>query len=159
MRSERIPAFTLSSLPVCVPYFLSGFSSAAFCFQQPAHSLLPLFYHGILYYRLQCRGNGEAAKWDGCDDLGHPEWTKHQDYNNAAIYTGGAGQDCGRNLGAGLVDVRRPCLVYFPQGLDSTILDIHPSRPGYMPMALFAQELVRRARLFWKEWIKLLQAA
>ena len=50
MRSERIPAFTLSSLPVCVPYFLSRFSSAAFCFQQPAHPLLPLFlsWHSLL---------------------------------------------------------------------------------------------------------------
>ena len=52
------------------------------------------------------------------------------------------------NACAGLVDVRRPCLVYFPQRLD---FDIHPSHPGYMPVALFAQELVRRARLFWKE--------
>ena len=56
-------------------------------------------------------------------------------------------------------DVRRPCLVYFPQELGSTIFDIHPSHPGYMPMALFAQELVRRARLFWKEWIKQVQVA
>jgi len=55
------------------------------------------------------------------------------------------------NACAGLVDVRKPCLVYFPQELDSTIFGIHPSHPGYMPMALFAQELVRRARLFWKE--------
>ena len=28
-----------------------------------------------------------------------------------------------------------------------------------MPMALFAQELVRRARIFWKEWTKQLQVA
>ena len=55
------------------------------------------------------------------------------------------------NACAGLVDFRRPCLVHFPQGLDSTIFDIDPSNPGYGPMALFAQELVRRARLFWKE--------
>ena len=63
------------------------------------------------------------------------------------------------NACSGLVDVRRPCLAYFPQGLDSHIFDIHPSHPGYMPMALFAQELVRRTRLFWKEWIKQLQVA
>ena len=55
------------------------------------------------------------------------------------------------NASAGLVDVQRPCLVQFLQGLDSTIFDIHLSHPGYMPMALFAQELVRRARIFWKE--------
>ena len=35
------------------------------------------------------------------------------------------------NACAGLLDVRRPCFVYFPQGLDSTIFDIHPSHPGY----------------------------
>ena len=63
------------------------------------------------------------------------------------------------NACAGLVDVRRPCLVYFPQGLESTICDIHPSHSGYMPMALFAQELVRRAQFFWKKWIKQLQVA
>ena len=65
MHSERIPAFTMSSSPVCLPYFLSRFSSAAFCFQQPTHPLLPLF--------LSWHSNGEAAKWDGCDDLGRPE--------------------------------------------------------------------------------------
>ena len=52
------------------------------------------------------------------------------------------------NVCADLVDVQMPCLVYFPQRLD---FDIYPSHPGYMPVALSAQELIRLVRLFWKE--------
>ena len=48
-------------------------------------------------------------------------------------------------------DFRQPCATHFPSGLDMSILNIPPSHPGYRPMALFAQEVVRQAQYFWKE--------
>ena len=44
---------------------------------------------------------------------------------------------------------RQPCAPHFPCGIDLAMLDIPPCHPGYEPMALFAQEVVRRARVFW----------